>query len=463
MLTISTQSEKANEFRSKYLTLLTASKLPKPQLKLAKQITRSSYSNMEVASSTSVVERMADQDHPGSPRFVELMHALHRITRLQRQACNAQIDARQKRREAEFRRAEVLLRDERFMKELQRLLAGGKLKEFDELHRLAGECQEARDNLGPLEEEGTRAEQRSEGEVWKLQLADQSVHKKFNQELDYIDSYSSGPPSTTSSPYQSGSLDEKNHTAEFENDKVEIPYMTPFSGPSSDFTLADPGPDVFVVQDNEASQDTMLLGVHDMAKLHNDSLEDDVETGHGDIDLPVADWSEGDLVRPPESLQSLHRASLERYPDLITEFGTIRDRINKWILSNLLLSHLEATVLKNQLTYDANTRLSSWAQLVFTYWELDEAATAPKQDADPEKLKQDQQKQHPHAGKTSLLNSNGDPPFGKGSGEFVMRHAQTDHGYLSHLSPQRGEDIANFMVPLRPAPQTPRPKSDTPR
>jgi hypothetical protein len=45
------------------------------------------------------------------------------------------------------------------MREIQRQMAEGAPDNFRELMTLAAQCQAARDNLSPLEQEGTEAEQ----------------------------------------------------------------------------------------------------------------------------------------------------------------------------------------------------------------------------------------------------------------------------------------------------------------
>ena len=379
-------------------------------------------------------------------RFDGLMHALHQITRLQKQAVNAQIDAREKRRKAGFKRRDVWICDANFMKELQKLIAKEHLKGFEELRKLALDCQEARNDLGPLDDEGTRAEQLSEGETWKLLQAEESLLNKFRKEFQSAESYSSGPSSTTSTPYLADSDDESQHVKQLLDHPPEVLHAQPTSTLSSGNIAESPNIETLLDLQDDISQETMLLGVDDMAKLepatsgpnsesgngdidlhseiwfqhpssghmnelpstgmplslHHDISHDatvlgvqdsmtrenaDIRTtsasGHGDIDLPLEFWTEGDLVRPPEPPPPPYQASLERYPALLSTFGTIRERINKWMLNSLLLSHLEATLLRNQLTFQITEPPSNWAQLVLEYWALDDAGTPTKQNPKP--------------------------------------------------------------------------------
>ena len=131
-----------------------------------------------------------------------LMQGLQRLSRLRREAVVSEIGTCQKRPEIESKRHDVCVCDATFMNELQRLIAKEKLKGYEELMRLATQCQIARDNLGPLEEEGTQADQRWEAEIWKLKEADEAVYEGFKSEFQSAETYAPGPESEESSQYK---------------------------------------------------------------------------------------------------------------------------------------------------------------------------------------------------------------------------------------------------------------------
>jgi hypothetical protein len=330
----------------------------------------------------------------GGTRFNDLVHALYQITRLQKLAVNAQIDAREKRRKAGFKRRDVWICDANFMKELQKLIAKEHLKGFEKLQKLALDCQEARGDLGPWEDESTKAEQLSEGEMWRLQQAEDLLYDKFSSEIQFAESYSSGPSSTSSDPYQAR-YDESQSIEELTEHPHEVLYGKSTSTPSSGHIAE--SPTEALNMSGDSSQDMMLLCVQGRVELVNSGPDSESEngdidldpeirfqihssavSGHGNIDLPLRLWTKGDLLPLPEPPPSPYRASLERYPALLSTFGTIRERIDKWILNSLLLSHLEATVLRDQLTLQITEPPSDWAQLVLAYWELDDAGRPTK-------------------------------------------------------------------------------------
>ena len=77
-------------------------------------------------------ENFEDQDaHEENSRFIELLQAIQRLTKLQEEAISFQIDARWKRRAAGFKRREVSTCDAKFGEELQRFMTDEKLKDFD--------------------------------------------------------------------------------------------------------------------------------------------------------------------------------------------------------------------------------------------------------------------------------------------------------------------------------------------
>jgi hypothetical protein len=161
----------------------------------------------------------------------------------------------------------------------------------------------------------------------------------------------------------------------------EIWLQTP-STAASGHKSESPSTDILLGLHHDISQDPTVLVVRGPAKLEAINTASTSVSGHRDIDLPLEFWTEGDLVPPPKLPPAPYQASLERYPALLTKFGTIRERIDNWILNSLLLSHLEATILRNQLIFQISKPPSNWAQLVFANWQLD-VGTPTKQNPNP--------------------------------------------------------------------------------
>ena len=316
-------------------------------------------------------------------RLLELMQALQRIARLQRAATSARIDLRQKRRAASFKRQAVWVWDAKFMGEVQRLTAQGKLAGFEELLRLAAECQNSRDGLGPLEQEGIEAEQQWEGQIWRLRQAEEGLYAEFEDEFNIAESYSPGPTSVTSSQYRYSSSDVEDQ--DFDGDDIKGQAVTSHQtaasvASSSSFASRLPGPESSTKREPSHPQATSLLGL-DKTEDQNPEVNisnTDSDSGIADLDDQIEKWTAGDLIGPPQTLPNRHYASIELYPHLLTDFESRRDRVNSWLENAMLVSHFEAisvfTGLKVQLEAENQKLPSNWSQLVIAYWELDGAA-----------------------------------------------------------------------------------------
>jgi len=351
------------------------------------------------------------------PRLLGLMSELREVSRLQKMVMNTQIDTREKRRQAGFKRRDVWTRDARFMKELQKLMAEEKLKGFEELLVLAEKCQTARDDLGPLEDEGIQAEQRLEADLWRLQEAEEFICDEFRLEFQAAGTSSPGSSSTPTQYASDSDLDSSELEAAIHDSEATAvaSSLLPESVASPNFPrLATSDLEITKRTEIDRYQDSTLLGIqeHDVAQTQQE-IAWEMDSGYGDIDLP------------PET-QPLHRphtASVERYPELSTDFSTRRDRINKWLLGTVLLSHLEATVLRNQLDAEDSALPSNWSQLVLAYWNLDAAAN-PRLKASIPAVKDDL------PDLTDLPNK------------------------LSQISNEK--KVNDFLTPQRPAPPSPR-------
>ncbi|PVH78967.1 hypothetical protein DL98DRAFT_232223 [Cadophora sp. DSE1049] len=315
-------------------------------------------------------------------RFAELMHALQKIARLQREATSARIDARQKRREAAFKRQEVWIWDARFMGEIQKLSAEGKLAGFEELQKLATQCQGARDDLGPLEQEGTDAEQYWEGQIYILRQAEEQLYNEFNREFSIVSAYPPAMPSNSSSQYgsSSGTSTEEEEQNNSNRGRMIIPHRIAGSVASTSSLLLQPLLEPGSPQEaGYRSQQITLPGLEGItAEIGSGNCSDGSDYGFGDINGSLDGLPGTDMPGPPQPLPERSYSSLELYPHLVLDFTTKRDRINKWLEGNILESHLEATslygIVRTQLAAEDKPAPSNWSQLVIAYWELDGAA-----------------------------------------------------------------------------------------
>jgi hypothetical protein len=398
-----------------------------------------------------------------SARLVELMQVMKRMARLHKQAISAQITTRQKRRAAGFKRRDVWVCDAAFMKQLQKLMAEEKLKGFEgaqELFKLAEDCQIVRNELGPLEQEGTEAEQQLEGVVWKLQQAAESMYDDFEGEFTSAEMYPSVPTSASSSSYQSEAEPGNESTSDGTKDNHITVQRLPNSVASiSSFKLAVPGPESYSTLDTDPSQDYMLRGVNGMFYFRGANPSES-DSAIGDIDLSYEEGSPGDLTNPFQHVERNSSTSLERYPELITEIETPRERINKWLLNTTLLSHFEADILRQQLDSRMKLTPSNWSQLVIAYWDSDEAAAPPPKNASEESIQRIKTGGGKHVGE--IVPQTHIKRRGLGSDTHIrdpikLSMPANDHGAFLDFVPRRRKHMER-VFPSRPAPTAPHPQ-----
>jgi hypothetical protein len=320
-------------------------------------------------------------------RWRELMQGLHHLSKLQEEASHAQIDARQKRREASFKRQDVWLMDAEFMKRVQELNAQGRFEGFEDLLQLANKCQIARDILGPLEQEGIEAEQRWEGQLWELQREEERIYHNYEDEF--------GKATASSPESQSVVSAEDEHPAVSEEQDMEstrpniippIPEQSPARSIAS-LTTYQATPleeDTTTHSNNNEPRTAILLDLVESLEKEaaispaDTLLERDSDSGIADIDRnPITSTNE-DLAHSFQKLPNKQFTSLEPYPQLLTDFGSTRDRVNKWLENTALVSRFEGlslyTILKAQLETEKVPLPTNWAQLVIAYWDLDGAS-----------------------------------------------------------------------------------------
>jgi hypothetical protein len=320
-------------------------------------------------------------------RWGELMQELNHLSKLQEDASHAQIDARQKRREASFRRQDVWFRDADFMRYVQQLSAQGRFDGFEDLAKLADKCQIARDELGPVEQEGIEADQKWEGQLWELQRAEERIYNDYQDEFREAATYSPG--------FQSAVSSESKHPAGLLESDLENVYpniipptpeqlRTGFTTSLPDRQLVPMKTDPMKQSHNFKSRDAILLDLvesteKEVAVSSADPLREwDSDSGIADIDrIPRINTNE-DLAHSFQKLPSKQFSSLQLYPQLLNDFGSTRERVNKWLENTTLVSRFEGislyTILKDQLERENALLPTNWAQLVIAYWDLDGAS-----------------------------------------------------------------------------------------
>ena len=312
--------------------------------------------------------------------FSRFMKLVSRLPRLREDAVHDGVLARQRRRELGFKRARVSTSDARFMRAIQTLIAQGKLTGFPELLRLASECQQARDNTGPLEADCNEAEQEWEWRFSKLQLAEASAYEFFMTKFPNTDDL----PSPSSSQSGSSSSDSGSQYLEdtFNDTQDDVRYLRlPLDlGPdhSSLLEVQPPGsPNEFGQRDLELRDLSANIDQPISTMPPNTGYSYySSPTLSGGIDRPLSTKPGATFDVPTYSSTPQPLTDIENYPKLLLNFSTVRERVTNWLLHSLLLSRLEAAQLKARLDAEDPKTPSNWAQLVLSWWEKD-MATAP--------------------------------------------------------------------------------------
>lgn len=105
----------------------------------------------------------------------------------------------------------------------------------------------------------------------------------------------------------------------------------------------------------------------------------DLDSGFGDIDtmigMPPPPLKKYGL---PKALPRHRNSGIEFYHELVEDFSTRRERVNKWLENNALQCRLEGlsiySILQDLLGLESQKVPSNWANLVVAYWEHDEAS-----------------------------------------------------------------------------------------
>jgi hypothetical protein len=243
-----------------------------------------------------------------------------------------------------------------------------------------------RDQLGPVEQEAIEAEQRLEGQLWELRQAEKTIFRGFQDEFRAAGTYSPGSLSAESTQDESLSI-LKEH--ELENEPPNIRPSTLLQ-PSFRSTIPpiDATPTLLKTEpvsrsNTNAPRNAILLDMvesveKDSALSPAEALEWDSDSGIADINRNPAMSENEEIAHSFQRLPSKKFTSLEPYPQLMTDFGSTRDRVNKWLENTALVSRFEGvslfTILKDQLETENASLPSNWAQLVVAYWDLDGAS-----------------------------------------------------------------------------------------
>lgn len=120
----------------------------------------------------------------------------------------------------------------------------------------------------------------------------------------------------------------------------------------------------------ESHYESTLLLDSEVVEIINDEGQQLETAPDSDSGVPDLDLLEDNDIRPSTPKQ---HSSTESFPELLTQFGTKRDRINRWLLHKTLISRSEASLIGLQLQkeQDSSSSPSPWAKLIVAYLQFD--------------------------------------------------------------------------------------------
>jgi hypothetical protein len=307
-------------------------------------------------------------------RLVALLHGLHNLSDLRWAASSAQVEVREKMLEVGYKRNNVAQSDANFMKELQRLQIQQQLGQFEQLSKLAIECQLARDGLGPLENESAQIFGNWEGKMWVLGQAEDALFNEFAYEFEAANGQPSVSTDVVSTESSSRSTDHPildSHNPYYGANLIPVrPGNSVVSFSSIPLPTAIHTPHT-TTMGSDKSQDSMLLDLNSMQRSSPEQSESDImsylDSGIADLDLKTETGT--------GQVWSTQSSGPESFPRLLTDFSTRRDRVQKWLLQTTLVSKSEANLVGWQLMSQSPDKPSNWSQLVVALLGLDEAVS----------------------------------------------------------------------------------------
>ncbi|TGO22964.1 hypothetical protein BPAE_0149g00270 [Botrytis paeoniae] len=124
----------------------------------------------------------------------------------------------------------------------------------------------------------------------------------------------------------------------------------------------------------ECHYDSTLLLDPEVVENVNDEGQRLEPAPGSDSGVPDLDLLEDNDMSTPIPKQ---HSSTESFPELLTQFGTKRDRINKWLLHKMLISRSEASLIGLQLQKEPDSSPSPWAKLIVAYFQFDYNTSKP--------------------------------------------------------------------------------------
>ncbi|KAM3068123.1 hypothetical protein ACMFMG_011172 [Clarireedia jacksonii] len=298
-----------------------------------------------------------------APRYLKFLRHLRRLSKRREDVTMSAIPKRQTTRAVNYARKHVRDCDDRFMQELRILYELGEFQGFHILRKLFSEMQNARDKLGPIEQESMEKDQDWEWESTKLVEAENVVYLKFKDELETAVRLAPSPTSGSSSSDGSYSdYADQNFGDDIEDLKEDTPYHTAYMEPFITLNSSKAISEDEIYLPGAQGKDSLPSTIPEKEPSPRPLLAGGVPEEA--TDFPTFE----DKYNAFSGTEISASEELDRMPHDSITGGSIspRQRISVWMTQSVIVSKWDADLIKSQIMYEDTTFVSTWAQLLST-------------------------------------------------------------------------------------------------
>ncbi|PQE23473.1 hypothetical protein CJF31_00006125 [Rutstroemia sp. NJR-2017a BVV2] len=310
---------------------------------------------------------------PNLTPHIRSIKRLRDLALKRQEVVRAEILKREKTRAAIFARKNVGDCDDRFMRELRILDSLGKLQEFKTLMILASELQQARDILGPIEQDSFDLDQEWEWQATELAEVEEDIYYEFHEDFEEAASLPPASLSSSSDSYQ-GLPDIANEYLgdQFEDRKEDIRYgelptdrsiahecissTTLEANPQQQIADLDLSPGDAPLSSSISPPYDERLGPNQLDR-HNRAPEFEITEPES---VPIQDNQEGS----DSEIHPLNELNYQPEDSVTGDSLTAMQKITIWMIESTIISKWDAYSIKWSFLFENEKEVPSWVILV---------------------------------------------------------------------------------------------------
>lgn len=362
--------------------------------------------------------------------YTEFMDGLAEFVAMQGEVIRSRVHVQEKRRKVKIYRENVSKCDMEFINYLRESKANGSLSTDPELERLYDASQEARDEVGPEEDDYEKLELRLGADEFALKEKYDSLESRFENyfKLRATSTMNKSAPASINFESSSAASDiDENHLKAEEpkqfglfqgaviGDKVKVGQL-PFIEPCGTTTAPSYSRKEAPLSGLQGSSHSSSLGRRESSNVKNTPVKEKVRIADGlaGVEHQVGEWMapeyESCETRMDFNLKGLQDVSMigessgglddlnveysfgdgnsllllgsdtdtqSTLSDYLMQFDSTQNRVNRWLLHKLRISPFEVSELRRKvLESPQSTR--NWADLALDYWDKDTTEQEPE-------------------------------------------------------------------------------------